>query len=133
MKTNLKIIFNFFLIVVWLILIYYLSSIPNLKTDFGNIWDIVLRKGAHVFEYTVLNLLITNAFYSIKSLSKSGIIFLSLFLGLMTALSDEYHQTFVNSRVGSVIDIFVDFLGIILGITLFYAIKFLYGRYFVKK
>ncbi len=46
---------------VWCALIYYLSSIPELKSDLPNQWDFVARKMAHMAEYGILTFLFFRA------------------------------------------------------------------------
>jgi hypothetical protein len=50
-------------LLLWCYLIFYLSGIPNLKTDLGTI-DFVFRKIAHMTEYAVLFLLSYRAFFA---------------------------------------------------------------------
>lgn len=94
---------------LWMGVIFILSSIPHLQTTSDPFWNFVTRKLAHIFEYSVLSFLILRAFGFRKPL-------LSLFLSLLYSLSDEYHQTFVLSRTGKFSDIIFDLVGILLGI-----------------
>lgn len=49
-----------------------------------------------------------------------GLVFASVF-SLLYALSDEYHQTFIQGRSGSLIDVGIDNIGIIIAIlTIWY-------------
>src|SRR5215831_792440 len=47
-------------VVAWALVIFALSSVPHLGTDLG-VWDTILRKLAHTFEYAVLGALLTRA------------------------------------------------------------------------
>jgi len=96
----------------WCWVIFYLSSIPQLGTGWG-VWDLILRKAAHITEYFILTFLLYRAF-------KGSFIFSSFYLSLWTfslsflyAVSDEMHQAFVPTRSSSPKDIFIDTLGII--------------------
>ena len=40
-------------VVVWAAVIFAFSSVPNLGTGLG-VWDLVLRKLAHLVEYAIL-------------------------------------------------------------------------------
>jgi len=89
------------------------------------IWTIlvVIRKCAHVIEYTVLALLLWRALRSVPTLrTRSFVVFCAVLLGCaFFAASDEFHQTFVKGRTPSVRDVLLDvggaFLGLLIGAT----------------
>lgn len=94
--------------------IFYFSSIPHLRSGLG-IWDFILRKCAHMTEYALLvglTLRAMKAFYPSKSDLK--LLLWSITLCLLYACSDEFHQSFVAGRAGSVVDILVDFSGMLI-------------------
>lgn len=91
---------------LWAGFIFYLSSIPSLRSPFG-IWDLYLRKIAHITEYFILILLIFNNF-SQKDL-KARII--SLLVAGLYAVTDEYHQKFVPGRHMELFDMIWDWIG----------------------
>ncbi len=98
-------------VAVWCGIIFILSGIPNLKTEFG-FWDLVLRKCAHMTEYAVLYLLIYRALRgSYPRVSSFRLSLLSLFLTVLYAASDEYHQSFVPTRGPSAADVAIDAAG----------------------
>lgn len=99
---------------LWCSVIYYLSSVPDLKSDLPNRWDFVLRKIAHMMEYGVLAFLSFRAFSQGQSLRRS--LAYAVIFSLTYALTDEYHQTFVGGRSGSLNDVFIDSLGIFLSV-----------------
>ncbi|HEV2911973.1 MAG TPA: VanZ family protein [Pyrinomonadaceae bacterium] len=70
------------------------------------------RKAAHFTEYAILALLAARAFYgsSRKTLRRRWFT-VALTLVILYALSDEYHQSFVPSRTGSVYDSMIDASG----------------------
>lgn len=115
-----KVLLRFLPALIWMGLIFYLSSIPNLKTDLDTVYDMILRKGAHMFEYFVLTLLIWFALepFQMWRVTKFNLVFIFSFL---YAVLDEWHQTFVFSRSGSPWDVGVDTIGIVIGLL---AIKF---------
>jgi len=113
MNKTAKIILLYWLpTILWMGLIFYLSSIPDLKTNLGT-WDTILRKGAHAFEFAILLLLAFRAFREsqLKPMSAIGFAFA---LSSLYAISDEIHQIFVAKRVGSPLDVGIDILGILL-------------------
>ena len=91
---------------VWAGVIFALSSIPSLSTHLGT-WDLILRKAAHLTEYAILAALLRRA---------TGSYGWAFGLALAYAASDEYHQTFVQGRHGSPIDVGIDAIGISLGL-----------------
>ncbi len=96
----------------WCGLIFYLSGIPNLNTGWG-IWDLILRKIAHMTEYFILAALLYRAFKRSFNLSTSYLLFWSVVLSFLYAVSDEIHQAFVPTRNPSPKDVFIDTIGIV--------------------
>ncbi|HEV8249015.1 MAG TPA: VanZ family protein [Gaiellaceae bacterium] len=92
-------------VVAWAAVIFAISSVPSLGTGLG-VWDLVLRKLAHVTEYAVLGFLLARA----VPLSPAFLI------GVLYATSDELHQTFVAGREGTPRDVAVDALGVAIGL-----------------
>lgn len=99
-------------VILWCAVIFYFSSIPGLKTDFKSMTDLVLRKIAHITEYFILTLLFFRTFTSSKSLNKKHAIVIAVFMAFLYAVSDEFHQVFVENRDGRILDVLVDSLGI---------------------
>lgn len=102
----------------WCGIIFYFSSIPNLSTGWG-IWDIILRKGAHITEYAILTFLLMRAFRNTSNLSLLALSAWSLRLSIFYAFTDELHQGFVPGRENSVYDLLIDSLGAVFMVWLF--------------
>ena len=99
---------------LWAVLIFYLSSIPDLRSDFPNAMDFVLRKIAHVLEYAVLAALLARAW------SRRKYLFWEVFtVATLYATSDEFHQLFVIGRAGSLRDVLIDGIGAFLGLQVY--------------
>lgn len=84
----------------------------------------ILRKGAHVAEYAVLGqllLLCVKAYLPEKSGWQQAA--LACLLGVLYALSDEYHQTFVAGRSGELKDVCIDSLGVMSGVLLILGVN----------
>lgn len=92
------------------------SCLPSV-TMYGIRSDI--RKYAHIFEYAVLGLILFRVI-RLLSHSKHPSLFypliLSAFLCFVTACLDEWHQTFVPGRSGSISDVGYDALGFVPGV-----------------
>ncbi len=115
-----NIITLWFPVFIWCAIIYYFSSIPNLKSDLPNQLDLIFRKIAHMAEYGILTVLLFRAYFrsngfTIKKSISSAIIF-----ALTYAFTDEYHQLFVLGREGNLVDVFIDSLGVFFTAFLIY-------------
>lgn len=97
---------------LWAGFIFYLSGIPQLATPFG-IWDLILRKIAHIAEYFILAYLLYRAFKGSFNLTSFYLILWPFILSFLYAISDEIHQAYIPSRNASPADVFIDTLGII--------------------
>lgn len=110
-------------VLLWMLLIFYLSSIPDLHSGFDASLDTILRKFAHIGEYAVLTMLFIRIFKGHRvHMPFYHIIILSALLSLLYAASDEFHQVFTLGREGSIRDVSIDAIGIFL-ISLLYASK----------
>jgi len=98
-------------VAAWAALIFYLSGIPHLKTNLG-IWDLILRKCAHIVEYAILTGLLIRAFGRSTDWLFRYVIILSWVVAVFYAGTDEFHQTFVPGRVGCVSDVCIDSIGV---------------------
>jgi len=104
-------------IILWIGVIFTLSSIPDLKTDLKQ--DFIFRKIAHILEFAILTFLLFRALNQKKTNPVKAVIF-SFVFSLLYALSDEYHQTFVEGREGALKDVGVDSIGILIAVGLCY-------------
>ena len=100
-------------VVAWAAVIFALSSVPSLSTGLG-LWDTVLRKGAHLTEYSVLGALLYRA------LGREAP---ALAAGIAYAGTDELHQHFVRGRHGAPVDIAIDAVGVALGMLVWLRLR----------
>jgi len=102
-------------LVSWLVLIFYLSSQPAFVVSTRGDLDNLAHIMAHMIEYGVLSFLVYNllSFYSKVRLGLKSFLF-----GVIYALSDEYHQSFVATRSASWSDVLSDTLGLVVGILI---------------
>ena len=98
---------------LWMAVIFALSSIPSLGTSLGT-WDLILRKIAHLTEYAILGALL------VRATGRAGPAF---GLGVLYAASDEIHQTFVTGRHGTPVDVAIDAVGVAIGIALWQSAR----------
>lgn len=72
----------------------------------------VIRKLAHLSEYALLGILAARAFRgSPRAWLRERWFLVSLSLIVVYALLDEYHQTFIPSRTGTIYDSLIDMTG----------------------
>ena len=132
----------------WMTIIFILSSDPatvsteksTLAVDLVlyffklSIPEVVMRKCFHVFEFAFLAFtcyfsayttnFISDRFmfdivgsYTVKSINEVAIL-VSLWLSVLWAALDEYHQLFVQGRSGSFYDLILDVAGIVVTLAL---------------
>jgi VanZ family protein len=87
-------------------LIFFLSAQPDLSSGLGA-WDTVLRKLAHMAEYGLLWFLWWRALGYGNPLIPAAI-------AIAYAITDELHQTTVEGRHGSPVDVLIDATGVAL-------------------
>ena len=157
-------LFFWILTVGWIILLFYLSNengmtstarsgsvVKFIESVFGEgtVTDLVVRKVAHVAEYSILTVLsfcavrFTNKISVIKSYAESPVklvksdnemyIAISMWLSLLTAVVDEYHQLFVDGRDGSMKDVVIDSIGIVLVLIIIRIVFTIHLRFIGSK
>ncbi len=102
--------------VILMAIIFVLSSLPGDRLPNFGLWDVLLKKGGHAVGYGLLGL----AYFSAlpRRLSFSYRWFLALFMAVLFALSDEFHQSFVNGRASSFGDVVIDGFGAALALMI---------------
>jgi VanZ family protein len=91
-------------------LIFFLSAQPDLNSGLGT-WDTILRKLAHMAEFGLLWLLWWRALgYRAPALPAA--------IAILYAISDELHQSTVEGRVGSPVDVLIDATGVAIAYAL---------------
>lgn len=96
---------------VWMGIIFYLSSIPDLSLqgDLASL-DFVLRKLGHISVFAVLMI-----FWKLNT--KNTMV--AAVLTLAYAMIDELHQSVVPGRNGTAIDVLIDCVGIFVGLWVY--------------
>ena len=122
-STGGKFIYYWSPVVLYLGIIFYLSSISIPKITIPSGYDKVI----HIGEYAILAILLYRALYisiSSRFLKFTGP--LVIFLCFLYGLSDEYHQSFVPDRFSDLNDLMADTTGAIMGtiiVSIFSTIK----------
>ena len=99
---------------------------PNTTPENLLVVHMITRKVAHFIEYAILGFLAARAF---RTSPRPGIrsrwFLISLTLIVVYALMDEYHQSLVPSRTGSIFDSLIDMTG---GLTALIMVRRRKGR-----
>lgn len=96
---------------------------PAISEEQISIAHYLVRKAAHFFEYAIFALLAARAFItSSHAAVRRGFFYLSFLLVVIYSFSDEFHQSFVSSRTGSIYDSLVDIAGGLVALLLMYAL-----------
>lgn len=97
-------------------LIFALSAIPDLKSEFSLQWDFLLRKLAHATEYALLAFFVLRAESAGHHQHHPWALLLGAWLvATLYAATDEWHQSFVPGREPAVHDVILDSSGALLG------------------
>src|SRR4030042_1098198 len=100
-------------VIIWCSLIFYFSSIPNLRAAENPFWDEIIRSFLHLIIYTILFVLFFRALNALKE--KKDYLW-PLLLSILYSFSDEIHQSLIPTRTFQTRDLLVDIMGIFLGI-----------------
>lgn len=91
------------------ILLWLFPGISEARIDVVHFF---VRKAAHFTEYAILALLAARAFTtSSRERLRNMFFYVTLLLVALYALSDEFHQSFVATRTGSIYDSLIDIAG----------------------
>lgn len=92
----------------------------------------VIRKIAHFSIYTLVGLLLMGIMTRTKLKDKRRIL-ITVVIGIIYATLDEFHQSFSPGRTPKITDVYIDTLGVILGILLVLTAREIYNRYITKR
>ncbi len=124
---------------LWIAFIFYLSSgqgsfeqtsrfirplleffFPGTSPESISFYHGIVRKLAHPTVYAVLGYLSIRAFTSLESQKlQRKFVFLSVLLVVCVAALDEFNQSFLSVRTGSIWDVLLDSVGGVLAIGLY--------------
>ena len=97
--------------------IFYMSSLPQISSP---IRFPQRDKLIHITEYALFAWLLARAIkYSFKNLNKVRLYSIIISVSFLYGVSDEFHQSFVATRVSSAWDVLADTIGGLLGVFLF--------------
>lgn len=108
-------------VIVWMGIITLASSISNpfvVVPEAVQTSNEIIGRIAHVLEFVMLGFLVNRAFYNPR-ISRAKLLSMSLVTCLAFAVFDELHQYFVPERAFELLDLGLDGVGIVLGVSLF--------------
>ena len=101
------------------------------KEQIANKTEKIIRKVAHFSIYTLVGLLLMGLLSTYK-IKENWRMILSVLLGMIYAVSDEIHQSFIPGRTPQITDIYIDTLGVVLGVLLILLFIKIYDKYVTK-
>lgn len=110
-----KVILYYLPPIVYMVLIFYVSSEPLEGLHLPEIWNI--DKAVHFAEYGILGFLWLRAIKSKEGIQKAALI--AFVITFLYGISDEIHQYFVPNRNSSIYDAIADGLGAWAGIWIY--------------
>jgi VanZ family protein len=89
-------------------IIFALSAQPDLSSGLGT-FDTILRKAAHMAEYGLLLFLLWRPLREL--MPERAAVAAAFAIAVLYAASDEWHQSFVEGRHGTPLDVAIDSVG----------------------
>ena len=119
-------------LVIWLLAIFYFSSKSLDFVALVDIWEVIIRKIVHMFEFAVLAYLIFRILGQTEKRHVNWNLFWTLAFTVLYAFSDEYHQSLTPGRVASYKDVLIDSVGALVAIWLLY-LDYHHKKYLARK
>lgn len=147
MKKRIAIIISWIAVLLWMLLIFRLSSqvavksnglslgitywiqsfLANLISADTGVINHIVRKSAHFSAYLILGILSSNAL-RVSGIFKWKKFILALGICVLYAVSDEIHQLFIAGRSGQPSDVLIDSMGALIGIGIFTLIEYFHSK-----
>ncbi len=108
---------------IWMGMIYYMSSQPRIAMTESDVWDFLIFKTLHMVEYGLLFFLLYRAFNSLPKWNEIWTFCVSMALSVGYAISDELHQLSVASRHGKLRDVVIDIVGMLIVYAMIKSIR----------
>jgi len=99
-------------VVLWMAMIFFASSLSSTATPFEPLFDFSIKKMAHLAVYGILTTLLFRAL-RVHVAQKTPALLTAALIATLYAFSDEWHQTFVPGREGTLRDVGIDALGVL--------------------
>jgi len=117
-----KLIKFWFPLVLYSVIIFCVSSLPNLRPPNTDILGV--DKILHIGEYIPFGFLTARVLYSLNEPRPTrNILWLAACAACLYGITDEYHQSFVEGRSSDMFDVAADTIGGVLGAALYRKMK----------
>ncbi|MBI5356297.1 VanZ family protein [Candidatus Collierbacteria bacterium] len=111
---------RYFPVIAWAGLIFFFSSLQTIPSPQDTILNFILKKTAHIIEYSVLYWLTFRAInWEVYETSHKKFL-TPLIFTFLYAIFDEVHQSFVPNRHAKIYDVGFDLVGALLAIFRIY-------------
>jgi VanZ family protein len=120
-KVSLQVAWRWLAVILWMAMIFALSATPSIATPLEPVYDFTFKKLAHITVYAILTILLFRAL-RLHITNKGHAVVIAVLLAILYALSDEWHQTFVPGREGTLRDVGIDAIGAV-GMYMWLRIK----------
>lgn len=114
MRKILLIIYYWLPPLLWMGVIFYMSSQKSIATGGNLAADFITFKTLHVVEYAFLFLLLYRAINSISYMNSALYSVFSFSVAMLYSITDELHQLTIPSRSGRFMDVLFDLTGMII-------------------
>jgi VanZ family protein len=102
--------------VVMMAVIFFLSGQPASRLPIFGTYDLFIKKFGHALGYALLGIAY---YFALPVRLRIGYKWvLALLMAVLFALSDEFHQSFVEGRNSSLLDVVIDTVGASIALTL---------------
>jgi VanZ family protein len=104
-------------VLLWMGVIFYVSSQPDLPHHPQGLVDVVIKKSAHMAEYALLAGLVWWAWPKEGHRWLDRALFGAFVLSVLYGVSDELHQSFVPGRTARWADVGFDTVGVAMALA----------------
>lgn len=101
--------------IAWMGVIFYFSSRGQITSSAVDWQDFTLKKTAHFVEYFILSVLFYRSLRGTTNLQRKGLLFWTVVVCVIYAISDEIHQSFSPGRTPTMRDVIIDTIGSLAG------------------
>jgi VanZ family protein len=102
-------ILRWFPSLILMAVIFFLSGQPASNLPFFGEYDVLIKKLGHATGYALLGLAY---YFALPPRLRVGYRWaLALLMAILFALSDEFHQSFIEGRTSSLVDVLIDTAG----------------------
>ncbi|PIQ71973.1 hypothetical protein COZ40_03450 [Candidatus Roizmanbacteria bacterium CG_4_10_14_3_um_filter_39_13] len=114
MRKIMQIVYYWFPPLMWMGIIYFMSSQKSVSVTSDPVAEFVTFKTLHMIEYAFLFFLFYRAFHSLKNMQEYFFALYSFAIAISYSVTDELHQLLIPTRQGRIRDILFDMGGILI-------------------